>query len=478
MQDNRSRSFVTESMMTDAGQPARRRSVGSCHRAARRYGWLGLACALAVGLLAACGSGADSGSDATDAGATDTGATGTEETAADSSQHAQICEQINATVGLNDGYDVPGVAGAPRWGMPSSSPSSPLASRRVRRSWSSLDEAEKKHVVDGFVALKNVTVDSGDPGSPRAEYSSFCTALGLEPYARNLYDFYVEAHANAFVSMMTSYQDHTRMAHMAPQFVVWHRYLLLRIEADIAEALGDPTFALPYWDWTDCYADGNPDTCDLIFEQGSLGSAGSCEEGDQSVAGYLTERGFATNIYTNGESSFSPDSIVCGQRPIRRAVGCSEYVEGPPDAAAIAGIFDRTVYDEAPYNSCDTDATVSFRQYLEGFTNDETRPYCVATGCFMHGRGHGYVGGDMDGSSASPNDPIFFLHHAQVDRLWAAWQEANLAAGDEERHANFGNPGFPDDYAGPLFNFTEVQASELLDYKSLGYEYDTLPSAK
>ena len=24
--------------------------------------------------------------------------------------------------------------------------------------------------------------------------------------------------------------------------------------------------------------------------------------------------------------------------------------------------------------------------------------------------------------STSPNDPVFFLHHANVDRLWAAWQ--------------------------------------------------------
>lgn len=25
--------------------------------------------------------------------------------------------------------------------------------------------------------------------------------------------------------------------------------------------------------------------------------------------------------------------------------------------------------------------------------------------------------------AASPNDPIFWLHHANVDRLWALWQE-------------------------------------------------------
>jgi tyrosinase len=386
-------------------------------------------------------------------------------------EHEQICDSINETIGLNDGYYVPGVAGAPRWGIPETPP----AKRRIRRSWSTLSDSEKTRVVDAFVALKNVTVESGDPGSSRADYDSFCDELGLQPYERNLYDFYVEAHANAFVSMMTPYQEHDRMAHMAPKFLVWHRYLVLRMEADLAEAIGDPDFALPYWDWTDCYEDGDPDTCTPLFELSHLGSGGSCDEDAKSVEGYLTDQGFETNVYTNGESSFSPDSIVCGRRAVQRAVGCSEYVEGPPDQAAVDGIFDRPVYDDPPYDSCNSEEDVSFRQYLEGFTNDETRPYCVATGCQMHGRGHAFVGGDMDGSSASPNDPVFFLHHAQVDRMWAAWQEANLAGGDEERKVHYGNPGFPEAFLGPLFNFEEVVASELFDYKALGYEYDTLP---
>ncbi len=41
-----------------------------------------------------------------------------------------------------------------------------------------------------------------------------------------------------------------------------------------------------------------------------------------------------------------------------------------------------------------------------------------------HGTLHGWVGGPggtMSGMS-SPNDPIFFLHHAPVDRMWARWQ--------------------------------------------------------
>lgn len=37
------------------------------------------------------------------------------------------------------------------------------------------------------------------------------------------------------------------------------------------------------------------------------------------------------------------------------------------------------------------------------------------------------VGIDMVDTFASPGDPTFFLHHAQIDRLWTLWQNADLS---------------------------------------------------
>ncbi len=42
----------------------------------------------------------------------------------------------------------------------------------------------------------------------------------------------------------------------------------------------------------------------------------------------------------------------------------------------------------------------------------------------LHDRVHVAVGGNMD-TSASPSDPAFFLHHANIDRLWEQWQQAH-----------------------------------------------------
>ena len=41
-----------------------------------------------------------------------------------------------------------------------------------------------------------------------------------------------------------------------------------------------------------------------------------------------------------------------------------------------------------------------------------------------HNRGHRWIGGTM-AEMESPKDPAFWFHHAQVDRIWALWQERN-----------------------------------------------------
>lgn len=38
----------------------------------------------------------------------------------------------------------------------------------------------------------------------------------------------------------------------------------------------------------------------------------------------------------------------------------------------------------------------------------------------MHNQVHVWVGGDM-GPATSRNDPVFYLNHCIVDRIWEAW---------------------------------------------------------
>jgi hypothetical protein len=77
------------------------------------------------------------------------------------------------------------------------------------------------------------------------------------------------------------------------------------------------------------------------------------------------------------------------------------------------------------------------------------------------------VGGEMM-FSTSPNDPVFFLHHCNIDRLWAEWQA---------RHST---EGYVPVSGGPLGHNLEdpmkpwggeTTPLSVLNHIRLGYEY-------
>jgi hypothetical protein len=63
-------------------------------------------------------------------------------------------------------------------------------------------------------------------------------------------------------------------------------------------------------------------------------------------------------------------------------------------------------------------------------------------------------------TSSSPADPLFWVHHANIDRLWANWQKRHRHAVPPNRSETL-KPS-------PLFG---VKVSAVLDIKALGYSY-------
>ena len=77
-----------------------------------------------------------------------------------------------------------------------------------------------------------------------------------------------------------------------------------------------------------------------------------------------------------------------------------------------------------------------------------------------------------DAPITSPNDPVFFLHHSNIDRIWALW---------EDRHTNSyapvagGPPGNNlNDAMVPWAGILPYDATiaSVLDIRALGYRYD------
>ncbi|SEI93711.1 Common central domain of tyrosinase [Frateuria terrea] len=90
-----------------------------------------------------------------------------------------------------------------------------------------------------------------------------------------------------------------------------------------------------------------------------------------------------------------------------------------------------------------------------------------------HNPVHNLIGGAMDNVAISPRDPIFWLHHANIDRLWDAWVRAGAG-----RHM----PSKTSSYWSGSFNYGAAVSgvARLTTYapSNLGYRYDnsTLPT--
>ena len=77
----------------------------------------------------------------------------------------------------------------------------------------------------------------------------------------------------------------------------------------------------------------------------------------------------------------------------------------------------------------------------------------------FHNLLHGLVGGTMR-TSASPADPLFWLHHAFIDKIWADWQMLHPGV----------NPANATEVLQPPPIMTRTVA-QVLDTRSLGYVY-------
>lgn len=96
-----------------------------------------------------------------------------------------------------------------------------------------------------------------------------------------------------------------------------------------------------------------------------------------------------------------------------------------------------------------------------------------------HGCGHLSIGPMMADFWSSTSDPAFMLHHANVDRLWALWQEDDL---DTRRYALNGTIMFGDPVGAPETTLQTVlgwgdldrprEVREVMDPKKYCYRYE------
>jgi tyrosinase len=162
-------------------------------------------------------------------------------------------------------------------------------------------------------------------------------------------------------------------------FFSWHRMFVYYFERILRKASGDPNFAQPYWNYTDIPAEGViPEPYRLPADEATnalynasraplYNGGAALPPADVSYASGFDLTNFTTTL--GGVPSFGG-----------RTVSVPMHLPSP---APGSGLIERS-----PHNNVHND--------IGGMT------------------------GDMAGGE-SPRDPVFWLHHSNIDRLWKRW---------------------------------------------------------
>ena len=242
------------------------------------------------------------------------------------------------------------------------------------------------------------------------EKQRFVAAV-LQLKANGVYDRYVRQHRDLFNAGI----------HQSVIFLPWHREFLRRLERDL-QAI-DPSVNLPYWDWTVDRTTGAS-----LWGNDFMGGNGS------PPGGPVPSGPFA---FSGGRWPLTVRDSPAEPVELTRALGLSQL----PTANQV-----RSVLGAVPYSL--------FTRQIE---------------IQVHNTVHVAVGGAA-ATASSPNDPVFFLLHCNVDRLWAQWRRQHPDQAAFQGDARFGLNSPMPPWEGEAIPPTPAS---VLDHTALGYTYDT-----
>lgn len=217
------------------------------------------------------------------------------------------------------------------------------------------------------------------------------------------YDLFVIWHVNAMMTPTPADNnpEGRNAAHRGPVFPAWHRFMLRQLELNLQRVVGDDSFGLPYWDWA---ADGEGSPQDQLnsplWTPDGIGGSGDPITTGPFVFDPNDDSSFRVRVDTDSNGDLEQVN-----RGLARTL--AQDINTLPTKADTANVLQVDPYDADPW----TVSSSGFRNQLEGWLPD---------GPGLHNRVHVWVGGDMSPAS-SPNDPVFFLNHCNVDRIWEAW---------------------------------------------------------
>lgn len=335
----------------------------------------------------------------------------------------------------------------------------------IRKNAKFLSVPEQETFVKACVLMK---ADIVNPGAPAVDqYSRWDEAVAVHRMIQSV--------DNAGLGFSNVNFGHGGLGSYS--FLSWHRYFLYRFELQLQSYVPGEGLMLPYWDWTD------PASLMTDTFLGPDGAGGS----NIVSSGYFAQ-------YAPG----TPDvPATPGGNPTPLPGWWPAGLTGwslPSGFGALAGPLTRNLSLPGSLPSvADIQATLARADY-SGFQNTLESGAGADVISQMHNGLHGWVGGHMSSLTGSPFDPLFYLHHCNIDRLWAMWQADGHATeypavGADPQHGptdimypwTGGAGGYTSDFSFgaivmPDFSaLGPIQNDDTLDHRgAFGYTYDTL----
>lgn len=332
----------------------------------------------------------------------------------------------------------------------------------VRRDFATLSSSERERVVAAFQQIRTVP--------------SITNPTKLSAWDFVASQHYWATNTTCNTGLGVSY------AHTGQGFPTWHRRYVRDLELTLQRVLDDDTFGLPYWNWTSTSA---------LISQVGLASAiatdpvlssfgGSAISGDCYRFHAIGDTYYGTCAVTTGpfanQPIYDPTESVFGNNwcPFGNLTRAFGLVTNLPNTSHVDFLLQQPVFAVSPYDSKRKNGN-SFEQSLEGNYPDPSQ--AMQDTQSMHDSVHDWVGGAMSWLLTAPNDPLFFLHHCFVDKLFETWiQTYGPQTGLDQMGGSLDAPigHGKDECQAPFYPLTKH--SYWFNHSTeFGYQYDVIP---
>ncbi len=220
-------------------------------------------------------------------------------------------------------------------------------------------------------------------------------------------------------------------------FLPWHRGYLWYFESIIRTVSGNSAFALPYWDWTatpyippSMWQGVLTPTNDAYLPNAEAFKIGFTAAVDAFWADLTPEQKYWMNLRQGGTIQSAEDlmNLVLDSFVDRdEARGLTpQNPQLNPQTQAMVSLDNLTQSVLAPLQFESEPSALGFGSYR--LSNHDQSGGKGPLESQPHDNVHDSIDGFM-GMFMSPVDPIFYLHHANVDRIWTVWTNLQVQAG-------------------------------------------------